>query len=67
MGTRLLAALRQAVPAALPIVAETDKDAVGFYSAIDFTITSLGENYPGVERFRVHLEAPAGTDERPST
>jgi hypothetical protein len=27
----------------LPIVEETDKDAVGFYSANHFAITSLGE------------------------
>lgn len=36
---------------ALTIKAETDKDAVGFYSKIGFSITSLGEKYPGVERF----------------
>lgn len=34
------------------IVAETDKDAVDFYASIGFTITSLGEKYPGVERFQ---------------
>ncbi|QUG41557.1 GNAT family N-acetyltransferase [Psychrobacillus sp. INOP01] len=33
------------------IFAETDKDAVNFYASIGFTITSLGEKYPGVERF----------------
>lgn len=33
------------------IRAETDKDAVGFYKKNGFTITSLGEKYPGVERF----------------
>ena len=33
------------------IIAETDKDAVGFYKNCGFTITSLGEKYPGVERF----------------
>lgn len=31
--------------------AETDKDAVGFYNKLGFTIMSLGEKYPGVERF----------------
>nr|WP_301169622.1 GNAT family N-acetyltransferase [Brevibacillus nitrificans] len=31
--------------------AETDKDAVGFYNKLGFTITSLGERYSGVERF----------------
>ena len=34
------------------LVAETDVDAVGFYRRCGFEITSLGERYPGVERFR---------------
>lgn len=33
------------------IKAETDKDAVGSYRKNGFSITSLGEKYPGVERF----------------
>lgn len=33
------------------ITAETDKDAVDFYRKYGFSITSLGEKYPGVERF----------------
>lgn len=33
------------------IVAETDTDAVEFYRNFGFKITSLGEKYPGVERF----------------
>ena len=33
------------------IYAETDQDAVNFYKNIGFHITSLGEKYPGVERF----------------
>ena len=33
------------------IKAETDKDTVGFYEKNGFSITSLGEKYPGVERF----------------
>ena len=32
--------------------AETDADAVAFYRRCGFEITSLGERYPGVERFR---------------
>lgn len=48
-------------PAKLPIVDETDKDAVGFYSANHFVITSLGEKYPGIERLRLHLDALADT------
>lgn len=34
------------------IIAETDKDAVNFYIKMGFEITSLGEKYPGVERFK---------------
>jgi hypothetical protein len=59
--------LPQAVPAKLPILEETDIDAVGFYSAMHFVITSLGETYPGIERFRLHLDALADTGEHPST
>ncbi|MDL0420149.1 GNAT family N-acetyltransferase [Caldifermentibacillus hisashii] len=33
------------------IIAETDTDAVEFYRNFGFKITSLGEKYPGVERF----------------
>lgn len=33
------------------ISAETDKEAVDFYRRYGFEITSLGEKYPGVERF----------------
>lgn len=33
------------------IVAETDYEAVDFYRHYGFFITSLGEKYPGVERF----------------
>lgn len=57
VGTQLLKAVRRAVPTELPIVAETDRDAVGFYAANNFTIASRGEKYPGVERFRVVLTA----------
>ncbi len=32
--------------------AETDADAVGFYRRCGFEATSLGERYPGVERFQ---------------
>ena len=34
------------------ISAETDKDAVDFYRKYGFVVTSLGEKYPGVERFK---------------
>ncbi|MBJ8052660.1 MULTISPECIES: GNAT family N-acetyltransferase [Bacillus cereus group] len=38
------------------IEAETDKEAVGFYKKCNFKIESLGEKYPGVERFYCYLE-----------
>ena len=41
------------------VEAETDADAVGFYRATGFTVESLGERYPGVERFRCRLELPS--------
>jgi ribosomal protein S18 acetylase RimI-like enzyme len=33
------------------VSAETDRDAVGFYARCGFTVRSLGELYPGTERF----------------
>ena len=38
------------------ITAETDRDAVEFYRSYGFKITSLGEKYPGVERFLCELK-----------
>lgn len=35
----------------LVVSAETDADAVEFYRKYGFKIKSLGEKYPGVERF----------------
>ena len=37
------------------MIAETDKDAVNFYRKIGFETMSLGEKYPGVERFQCVL------------
>jgi ribosomal protein S18 acetylase RimI-like enzyme len=34
------------------VFAETDEEAVEFYRNIGFSIQSLGEKYPGVERFK---------------
>ncbi|MHB0886723.1 MAG: GNAT family N-acetyltransferase, partial [Bacillota bacterium] len=42
----------------LDVVAETDHDAVGFYRRIGFSLESLGELYPGTERFRCRLRLP---------
>ncbi|MBP3970379.1 GNAT family N-acetyltransferase [Bacillus sp. WL1] len=36
--------------------AETDDEAVEFYTRIGFQVRSLGEKYPGVERFHCYLE-----------
>ncbi len=38
--------------------AETDAEAVGFYARCGFKVESLGEKYPGVERFLCTFEAP---------
>lgn len=51
VGRQLLAGVAQRY-ALRELTAETDRDAVGFYRCCGFTITSLGEKYPGVERFR---------------
>jgi ribosomal protein S18 acetylase RimI-like enzyme len=37
------------------LMAETDKDAVNFYRCCGFSIRSLGEKYPGTERFECTL------------
>lgn len=39
------------------LVAETDKDAVDFYRRCGFAVQSLGEKYPGTERFRCVLKS----------
>ncbi len=41
------------------VSAETDRDAVGFYRRVGFAVESLGEKYPGTERFLCRL-APGG-------
>ncbi|NUU76432.1 GNAT family N-acetyltransferase [Paenibacillus xylanilyticus] len=38
------------------LIAETDQEAVEFYHNTGFVVYSLGELYPGVERFRCVLE-----------
>ena len=44
--------LRQEVYPGVSLLAETDHEAVGFYARLGFRIESLGEKYPGIERFR---------------
>ena len=38
------------------LTAETDRHAVGFYRRLGFRVKSLGEKYPGVERFLCTLD-----------
>lgn len=52
IGSALLARLAARFPND-PVVAETDHESVGFYRSLGFCIRSLGEKYPGVERFDV--------------
>jgi ribosomal protein S18 acetylase RimI-like enzyme len=50
LGRRLIeAAIGREGPASVRL--ETDNDAVGFYRSCGFSVTSLGEKYPGIERF----------------
>lgn len=44
------------------LTAETDIDAVGFYRRSGWTVTDLGEKYPGVERFQCRWERRAQLD-----
>ncbi|WP_339241456.1 GNAT family N-acetyltransferase [Paenibacillus sp. FSL R5-0517] len=45
------------------LIAETDLEALEFYRNTGFIVYSLGELYPGVERFRCVLEKEEDTDE----
>lgn len=60
VGSRMLRAVREFTPSHVRLVAETDSDAVGFYIANGFVAESLGEKYPGVERFHVHTLTDVG-------
>lgn len=51
----LLELIERKDPAVL--TAETDDEAVDFYRNVGFEVTSLGETYPGTERFRCIYEA----------
>ena len=46
------------------LMAETDAEAVEFYRRCGFEVASLGERYPGVERFRcvMHLKSNQKSD-----
>jgi len=56
IGRALVHYLARAYPKAR-IKAETDRDAVGFYRTLGFHIESLGEKYPGIERFLCTLDS----------
>jgi hypothetical protein len=58
---------RQAVSVTLPIVEETDEDAIGLHVANGFIVTFFGEKYPSVERFRVNLDELVDPGGHPST
>jgi GNAT superfamily N-acetyltransferase len=58
VGRRMIEALR-GTPGVRELVAETDGDAVDFYRRCGFTVTSLGDKYPGRERFRCVLRMRA--------
>ncbi|MNY68257.1 hypothetical protein D3C86_2059900 [compost metagenome] len=45
------------------ITAETDEEAVQFYRNVGFVISSLGEKYPGVERFQSTYEVEVDDEE----
>ena len=67
MRRRLLAALRLVVPARLPVIEATDKDAVGFYTANEFVTTSLSEKYSGIESSACTWMRLPTAGENPST
>ena len=45
------------------ITVETDEDAVQFYRNVGFVIRSLGQKYPGVERFQCTYEVEEDEEE----
>jgi ribosomal protein S18 acetylase RimI-like enzyme len=69
MGRRLVEHL-STVYCGAKLQAETDRDAVGFYRELGFSVESLGYKHPGVERFLCTLapgtSGAAGCREVPS-
>ncbi len=51
VGRAILLGLAERLPEVEEWVAETDDEAVGFYVAVGFRATDLGERYPGVRRY----------------
>ncbi len=56
LGRRLIEELRRHL-GATELYAETDADAAPFYERCGFSVSSLGERYPGVERFACRFSA----------
>lgn len=54
VGAALVAWVREQYGSGM-VEAQTDGESVGFYRALGFEVESLGELYPGVERFVVTL------------
>ncbi len=61
IGRALVRALRSRT-SGLTLHAETDRDALLFYRTCGFEATSLGEKYPGAERFECVLPAGASVE-----
>jgi GNAT superfamily N-acetyltransferase len=59
LGRRLIQAVRDRLRIRT-LMAQTDHEAVGFYERCGFTAQSLGELYPGVERFVCSWRAASG-------
>lgn len=59
LGARLIDNLAETV-GAVPLVAETDDGAVDFYRETGFDVTSLGERWPGIVRYRCSRAAAPG-------
>ena len=51
LGTEIINKIHQLFPKQ-KLVAETDNDAVGFYTKLGFKINSLGEKCPGIIRYK---------------
>lgn len=65
IGRQLLAAVVSGHPDAW-LEAETDAEAVGFYRQCGIHVRSLGERYPGVERFLVRRPPQAPSAPQPA-
>ncbi|HZQ38879.1 MAG TPA: GNAT family N-acetyltransferase [Dehalococcoidia bacterium] len=59
---RAMIAFVQRQYAFMSLEAETDADAVSFYERCGFAITSLGERFPGIERFRCIWARPTNQE-----